>query len=60
MLIATKRCGGCLNGALVVSVALLLGFMGGIWQEALGQNEEVIVRIDVPTPSVPETRIGSE
>ena len=47
MLIATKRCGGCLNGALVVSVALLLGFMGGNWQEALGQNEEVIVRIDV-------------
>jgi len=34
-------------GALAVSFALLLSLAGGISQDALGQNAEVIVRIDV-------------
>ena len=37
----------CLSGALAMSLALLLGFAGGVSQDALGQNAEVIVRIDV-------------
>lgn len=47
MLMATERRLGHLNGALLLSFALIWGLMGGIWQEALGQNEEEIVRIDV-------------
>ena len=41
----------CLSGALAMSLALLLGFAGGVSQDALGQNAEVIVRIDVDNRS---------
>ena len=37
----------CFNRALAVSFALLLSLAGGVSQDALGQNAEVIVRIDV-------------
>ena len=37
----------CLCGALAVTFALLLSLTGGFSQDALGQNAEVIVRIDV-------------
>ena len=47
MLIVTERRRGRLKGALLLSLALIWSFMGGISQETLGQSEEVIVRIDV-------------
>ena len=47
MRLATVTLQGRLSGALVLSFALLLGLTVGASQAALGQNAEVIVRIDV-------------
>ena len=47
VVIKTVACQQCFSRALAVSLALLLSLAGGVSQDALGQNAEVIVRIDV-------------